>query len=215
MAILKAQSFELEFLYYNLNQCDEIEYAFDVKWEGKPFFNTELFKKDSYFIKNGKFIINDCFNDDWLMIFFIELLKTKKGGQTDKIEPPEIEFKAITWEGERTKKEKDWDGKTCLVKQLDGTVTNEPYAEIIKMFIPLWENDIEFSIRIPSCSPEGYFESKEYTSFTLTVKTDFNNLLKFVQDFQEEMYTFYRKFAERIKYLGSGKYEVIEKTLIS
>ena len=79
------------------------------------------------------------------------------------------------------------------------------------MFIPLWENDIEFSIRIPSCSPEGYFESKEYTSFTLTVKTDFNNLLKFVQDFQEEMCLFYRKFAKRIKYLGNGKYEVIEK----
>jgi hypothetical protein len=144
------------------------------------------------------------------MIFFIELLKTKKGRQTNKIEPPEIEFRAITWEDERAAKEKDWDGKTCLVKQLDGTVENEPYAETMKMFIPLWENDIEFSIKIASCSPEGYFENKQYTSFILTVTTDFNNLLQFVENFQEEMYTFYRKFAERIKYLGSGKYEVIE-----
>jgi hypothetical protein len=207
MATLKAQSFELEFSYLNLNECGEIEYSFDVKWDGKPFFNTELLKKDSYFIKNGKFIINDCFDVDWLMIFFIELLKTRKGQVAGTIEPPEIVFKAITWEDKRAAKEKDWEGKTCLAKQLDGTVENEPYAETMKIFIPLWENNIEFSIEMP----EEYFESKQYTSFTLTVSTTFDDLLKFVEEFQEEMYIFYHKFADRIKYLGSGKYEVINK----
>jgi hypothetical protein len=213
MAILKAQSFELEFSYHNLNECDEIEYTFDIKWEGKPFFNPEIYRNEneSYYIKDRKFIINDCFDDDWLMIFFIELLKTRKGQATEAIEPPEIVFKATIWEDKREAKEKSCEGKTCAVGQADGTITHEPYAETMKMFIPLWENNIGFSIKIPSCKPEGYFESREYTSFTLTVNTNFNNLLKFVQDFQEEMYTFYRKFADRIKYLGSGKYEVINK----
>ncbi|MDR1259186.1 MAG: hypothetical protein LBK65_07935 [Tannerellaceae bacterium] len=213
MATLKAQSFELEFLYHNLNECDEIEYTFDIKWEGKPFFNPEIYKNnnDSYYIKDGTFIISDCFDDDWLMIFFIELLKTRKGQTTEAIEPPEIVFKATTWEDKKDVKEKSWEGKTCAVGQADGTIIHEPYAETMKMFIPLWENDIEFSIEIPSCKPEGYFESKQYTCFTLTVKTTSDDLLKFVGEFQKEMYTFYHKFANRVKYLGSGKYEVINK----
>jgi hypothetical protein len=211
MAILKAQGFDLEFTYHTLNSCDEIEYTFQIRWEGKPFFNPELLKQNSYYIKDGKFVITDCFDNDWLMKFFIELLKTRKGGQTGKIEPPEIVFKATTWEDKRAIKEKAWEGKTCAVGHADGTITHEPYAETMKMFIPLWENNIEFSIEIPSCSPEGYFESKQYTSFTLTVETNFSDLLKFTEEFQEEMYAFYRKFADRIKYLGSGKYEAIEK----
>jgi hypothetical protein len=145
------------------------------------------------------------------MIFFIELLETKKGGQTDKIESPEIEFKTTTWEDKRAAKEKSWEGKTCAVGQVGGTITHESYAEAMKMFIPLWENDIEFSIKIPSCTLEGYFESRGYTSFTLTVTTNFDNLLNFIQDFQKEMYAFYHKFTGRIKYLGSGKYEAIDK----
>ncbi|MDR0725461.1 MAG: hypothetical protein LBF59_05570 [Prevotellaceae bacterium] len=214
MATLKAQSFELEFLYHNLNNSDEIEYAFDVKWEGRPFFNPENYRNenDSYYIRNGKFIVQESMNDgDWLMCFFIDLLKTREGQVTNKCEPPEIVFKATTWEDKRAAKEKSWEEKTCAVGQGDGTITHEPYTETMKMFIPLWENDIEFSIEIPSCEPEGYFESKQYTSFMLTVKTTFDDLLKFVQGFQEEMYAFYCKYADRIKYLGSGKYEVINK----
>jgi hypothetical protein len=212
MALLKAQSFELEFTYHDLTSCNEIEYALQVKWEGKPFFNPELLKNDTYYVNGGKFIVQESMNDDdWLMCFFIELLKTRKGGQTEKCEPPEIVFRATTWEDKRAEKEKSWEGKTCLVKQLDGTVENEPYSETMKMFVPFWENNIEFSIQIPSCSPEGYFESKQYTSFTLTVETTFSNLLEFLEEFQEEMHAFYHKFADKIKYLGNEKYEIIEK----
>ena len=45
----------------------------------------------------GEFIISDCFDDDWLMIFFIKLLETRKGQATEALEPPEIEFKTTTW----------------------------------------------------------------------------------------------------------------------
>lgn len=97
MATLKAQNFELEFSYYNLNGCYEIEYLFGIKFNGKPFFNTDILSKTCPLVKNGKFIINDCWDyQDWLHSFFINILKTKKGGEFRTLDYPEWCFEAIT-----------------------------------------------------------------------------------------------------------------------
>jgi len=53
------------------------------------------------------------------------------------------------------------------------------------------------------------FDIQEYTAFKLSVTT-FSDLIKFVEEFDEEMRAFYRKYADKEKYLGSGKYEELE-----
>jgi len=205
MATLKAQNFELEFLYYDLNNCNEIEYLFDIKLNGKSFLNPDILSKMYYSIKNRKFIIRDCCDDkDWLHKFFINILKTKKGRMYETIEIPEWRFEAITWEDRRVEKEKSWEGKTCTVRESDGTIIHEPYGETMKMFIPLWENNIEFKISFPY----EVFETQEYTTFDLSLTTTFSDLIKFLKDFDNEMNKFYDFFGDRIRYLGNGKYEV-------
>jgi len=206
MATLKAQNFELEFSYDDLNSCNEIEYLFDIKLNGKPFFNPEILSKTAYSVKNGKFIISDCWDEDWLHTFFINILKTKKGKTYDTIEPPEWRFEAITWEDRRAEKEKSWENKTVKTKNEQGKIIDVPYSKMMKMVIPLWKNNIEFKIGFPY----ELFDTEEYTTFELSLTTTFSDLLKFLKDFGEEMDKFYVHFKDRIKYLGSGKYEIIE-----
>jgi hypothetical protein len=203
MATLKAQNFELEFSYNDLNGCNEIEYALDIRWGNNPLFNPEIMS--DYYKRNGKFVFSDCLDDrDWLHKFFLDIIKTRKGGSIGMTEPPEWHFEAITWEDRRAEKEKSWEGKTCAVGQDDGTIKHEPYAEAMKMFIPLWKNNIELKI----CIPYEYFVNKEtYTDFTLTIKTTFDNLVEFFDVFGKEMNKFYDFFGDRIRYLGDGEYE--------
>lgn len=79
MAILKAEDVELDFAYYNLNGCNEIEYSFDIRLNGKPLINPEIIYKPKYDVDIEKHIISDCFpGRDWLHKFFIDILKTKK-----------------------------------------------------------------------------------------------------------------------------------------
>jgi hypothetical protein len=204
MATLKAQNFELNFSYYNLNNCNEIEYSFDIKLNGKSFFNPDILSKTAYSVKKGMFIFSDCLDDkDWLHTFFINILKTRKGGTVGTIEPPEWHFSVITWEDRRPEKEKSWEGKTCAVGHPDGTISHEPYAETMKIFIPLWENDIEFKIRFP----DEIFDANEYTTFELSLTTNFWDLTKFLEDFGKEMNEFYDFFDDRMEYVGNGKYQ--------
>lgn len=204
MATLKAQGFEFEFSYYNLNSCNEIEYIFDIKWDGKPFFNPEIISKTAYSVKNGMFIISDCWDgEDWLHTFFINILKAKKGRTYATTEPPEWRLEAITWEDRRDEKEKSWEGKTVKTKNEQGEIIDVPYAETMKMFIPLWENNIEFKIGFPY----EIFDTQEYTTFELSLTTTFSDLTKFLEDFGKEMNKFYDFFGDRIEYVGNGKYQ--------
>ena len=204
MATLKAQNFDLEFTYYNLNACNEIEYLFGINFNHMPFFNHEILSKTAYSVKNGKFIISDCWDDeDWLHAFFINILKTKKGRKYTTTEPPEWRLKAITWDDRKAEKEKTWEGNTVAIGHADGTITHEPYAEAMKMFIPLWENDIEFKIGFPY----EIFDTKEDTTFELSLTTTFLDLTKFLEDFGKEMNEFYDFFGDRIEYAGNGKYQ--------
>lgn len=208
MATLKAQNFDLDFSYYNLNRCDEIEYLFDIKLNDKPFFNPGILSKTAYSVKQGQFIISDCyFDEDWLNTFFIHLLKDKKGGNYKTLEPPEWGFRTITWEDRRAEKEKEWEGKTVKTKNAQGEIIDVPYAETMGMFVPLWENNIGFEIDFPY----QIFDIQEYTDFKLSLTTTFPDLVNFLEDFTEEMHAFYGKYADRVKYLGNGKYEVIKK----
>lgn len=200
MAILKAQNFELEFSYFNLNSCNEIEYLFDIKLNGKPFFNPDIINQTNYSIKNGKFIISDCWDDkDWLLSFFYKILTTKKGSSYKIIEPPEWSFKAITWEDERDAKEKSWEGQTVKTLNEKEEIIDIPYSKAMKIFIPLWENDITFNI--------GFPDELFNTPFSLSLETTFSNLTKFLEGFSEEMKRFYLRFSDRVVYLGNGKYE--------
>jgi hypothetical protein len=205
MAKLKAQNFELEFSYHKLNTCDEIEYMFDIKLDGKPFFNPDVLSKKEYFIKNGKFIFSDCWDNDWLMIFFIDILKTRKGGKTAVLEPPELDFEVVTWENRREEREKSWEGRTIKTSNENGEIVDEPSADFAELLVPLWENQIDFKIHFPG----KLFDTKEYTCFTLSLTATFSDFVKFVDDFVKEMYTFYQRYTNRIKYLGNGEYEVI------
>jgi hypothetical protein len=205
MATLKAQNFDLEFSYYDLNGCNEIEYSLDIKLNGKPFFNPDILSQTASSVKNGKFIVSDCFEfGDYLHTFFINILKTKKGKIYGTVEPPEWEFKAITWEDRRVEKEKSWEGRTVKTKNEQGKIIDVSYTETMKMFIPLWENDIEFKIDFPY----EVFDTQEYTTFKLSLATNFSDLTKFLEDFGKEMNKFYDFFGDRIQYLGNGKYEV-------
>jgi len=201
MATLKAQNFELEFSYYDLNCCNEIVYALEVKYGGKPFFNPEIMSE--YYNEYGKFVFSDCSPDyDWLHAFFVDIVKDRKGGRTGTDEPPNWSFEAITWEDRRPEKEKSWEGKTLAVGQPDGSTTHEPYAEAMKSFIPFWEDNIELKISFPY----QYFEPKQYTDWTISFETTFDDLLNFVGEFGEELVKFYKCFAGTITYLGNGKY---------
>jgi len=202
MATLKAQNIELDFSYYDLNGCCEIVYALEIKWQDEPLFNPKIMS--DYYKQNGKFVFSDCVDDtDWLHKFFLDILETHKGNTVGMMEDPEWHFEAITWEDHRAEKEKQWEEKTCAVGQADGTIIHEPYAETMKMFIPLWENNIELKIRIP----HQYFIGDKYSDFTLSVKTTFDDLLEFLKAFGEEMKRFYIFFGDRIRYSGNGKYE--------
>lgn len=208
MATLRAELFELDFSYYDLNDCNEIVYSFDLKFLGHPFFNPEIinerFKKsDKGF---DKFLISDCFdNMDWLIIFFVEIKKTRKGGKTSTIESPVVGFEAITWEDKRKEREERWAGKTVGVGLENGVIVNEPYSEVAKLFEPLWENNIDLIIELPY----EYFAGGTSNGFKLTVNTNFDELTSFLEDFIEEMELFYIKFSDRIKYKQNGIYEVI------
>ena len=207
MATLKAQNFNLEFSYYNLNGCNEIEYSFDIKLNGKPFFNPDIISPTAYSVKKGKFIINDCWDgEDWLHSFFIKILTTKKGNSYATTETPEWNFKAVTWEDRRFEIEKSWEGLTVKTKNTEGEIVDESYAETMKMFIPIWGNNIEFKIVFPN----EVFDTQEYTTFDLSLTTTFSDLTKFLENFGEEMNKFYEFFGDRIRYLGDGKYQEIE-----
>lgn len=202
MATLKAKNIELEFSYHDLTGCGEIEYALEIRWGDKPLFNPDIMSER--YNKYGKFVFSDCDDDfDWLHKFFIDILKTRKGNSAGMMDSPEWTFNAITWEDRRAAKEKEWEGKTCAIGHADGTITHEPYAETMKMFILLWENDIELQISIPP----DYFIHKDYSDFTFSAYTTFDGLLEFLNAFGDEMNEFYEFFGERIRYLGNGKYE--------
>jgi len=204
MSTLKAQNFDLEFSYYDLNDCNEIEYLFDIKLNGKPFFNPEVLSKTANSVKNGKFIMSDCRDGaDWLHIFFIDILKTKKGSVYDTTEPPEWQFEAITWEDQRVEEEKSWEGETVKTQNEQGEIIDVSYTETMKMFIPFWENNIEFKIDFPY----EIFDAKEYTTFALSLTTTFSDLIKFLEGFGKEMKEFYKFFGDRIEYAGNGKYQ--------
>jgi hypothetical protein len=213
MATLYAQGFELEFSYYNLNSCENIEYSFEIRLKEKPLFHSDILSKKEWLVKDGKFIVDrGAYGgkypgekiDDWIYIFFSEILKTKKGSTTgtSMITPIEWIFKAVTWEDQKLEKEKSWAGKTCAVGQDDGSIVHEPYAETMKMFIPLWENNIEFSIEFPYEA----FEFEEYTNFKLSLTTTFAELGDFIEELEEEMKEFYKFFGDRITYLDDGTY---------
>lgn len=204
MATLKAQNFELEFSYYNLNRCNEIEYSFNITLNGKPFLNPNIISQTTSSVKKDKFIFSDCWGEeDWLHSFFINILTTKKGNFYQTTEPPEWSFKAITWEDQQEEKEKSWESKTIKTKTKNDEIIDVPYAESMKMFIPFWENDIEFKIDFP----HEVLDTKEYTTFKLSLKTTFKDLQKFLEEFGNEMKQFYNFFGERIVYLGNGKYQ--------
>jgi len=92
MATLKAQNFDLDFSYYQLDGCDEIEYSLEVKLNGKPFFNSDIFLEKDIFVSNGKFLISDCSGYDWLMVFFNDVVKTRENQKYISIEPPDWYF---------------------------------------------------------------------------------------------------------------------------
>jgi hypothetical protein len=177
----------------------------------KPFFNPDILSKTDYFVKDGKFIVGDSVHYDWLMTFFIDILKTKKGGKTEVLEPPELDFEVITWEDRKVEKEKSWEGKTYKTQNEKGEIIDEPLSEFNKLLIPLWEDKIEFIIHFP----DRLFDIQEYTAFKLSVTTTFSDLIKFVEEFDEEMRAFYRKYADKVKYLGSGKYEELENLYLN
>lgn len=204
MATLKAENFELEFLYYNFNCCEEIEYSFSIALNGKPFINPDIISQASYAVKNGKFIFSDCWeNEDWLLRFFTNILTTKKGGCYETTESPVWTFKAITWEDQREEQEKKWEGKTVKTKMENGEIIDVPYTESMKMFIPLLENDINFKIEFP----HEILDTEEDTTFELSLTTTFNHLQNFLTELNDEMEQFFRFFEERIEYIGNGKYQ--------
>lgn len=204
MAKLKAQAFELEFAYYNLNICNEIEYSLNITLNGKPILNPAIIEKSTDASQNGKFIFSDCGGDeDWLHNFFIKILSTKKGNSYEILESPVWKFKAITWEDKRKDREKSWEGKTVKTSNENGDIVDEPCAEIAKMFVPLWENNIEFKIEIP----HEVFDTEEYSTLELSFEITRQNLVKFLEEFGKEMNEFYHFFIDRIEYLGNGKYQ--------
>lgn len=204
MATLKAQDFELNFSYYNINSCNEIEYSFSIMLNGKPFFNPAIISKTAYSVKNRKFILSDCWaGEDWLYNFFTNILTTKKGGSYRTTEPPEWCFEAITWEDIRVEKEKSWEIKTLKLTNENKEVIDAPYSSLMELFIPFLENNIDLKIEFP----HEVFDTKAYTSFSLSLQTNFLELQSFFEIFDEEMKLFYNFFSDRIQYLGNGKYK--------
>lgn len=70
------------------------------------------------------------------------------------------------------------------------------------MFLPFIENKIELTIIFP---PQ-VLKTIEYTNFSITVNTTFENLSNFLEKFGEEMNQFYDFFGDRIKYIGKGHF---------
>lgn len=205
MATLRAQDFELEFCYYNLNSCNEIEYSFEIRYNGEPFFNPKIISKSDPYVKNNKFIFFDCWDKDWLHIFFINILKTKKGGAHETFEPPTWCFEARTWEDRRENSKKSCEGKVVKELREDGKTVDVPYSEILDSFASLWDDSIEFIITFPS----DVFITQGYSKFDLTLTTTFTDLIDFLEELDEEMRQFYNFFGDRIEYIGNGEY--IEK----
>lgn len=204
MAILRAQCFDLEFSYYNINRCNEIEYSLSILLNGKPLFNPQVLSQNSFAVINEKFRMVDCFEgDDWLQSFFTNILKTKKGSKYETTEVPAWFFQVITWQDQKEEKEKLWLDKTVKTLNKNGEIVDEPYSEVVKIFIPLWENDIELIIVFP----EEVFDTEEYSSLKFSFKTKLSYLTQFLEDFSKEMKRFYHFFGERVNYLGNGKYE--------
>lgn len=208
MAILKGNNFEIEITYFDLNECDEIEYQMDFLINGIPLFNRELISE--YYVDkfNGKLIVSDCRDDfDWLMDYFIKILKTRKGYEIENEEPPNIRFNIKTWENIREEREKSWEGRTCWVQQENGETIKKSYNETMKLFLPSLEDQVEIQITLPS----RYFISNDggHASVGLIMDTDFGQFSLFVEEFQKEMFQFFERFKNRIIYAGSGKYEVI------
>ncbi len=190
MAILKAHNFELEFSYHDLNDYNEIVYAFDVKFLGQQFLNPEIINDRYKGNVNGfdKFLISDCINDvDWLAAFFLKIKETRKGIKISTIEPPEIGFEAITWEDKRKEREKNWTGKTVKVRIENGDIVAKPYSEVGKFWEPLFEDNIDLIIDFPY----EYFIGDSFNKFNLTVRTNFDELTSLGEDLNEEMIFFH------------------------
>ncbi len=202
MATLKAQVFDLEFCYYDLNNCDEIEYSIAILLNEKPLFNPAILNKNTYAISKDKFRITDCDDRDWLHLFFIDLLKTKKGSRYETIEPPTWRFQAITWEDKKEEKQKSRSNASIKVSNENGEIIDLPYNEINSMFPSLFEEDIEFIITLP----HEIFDTPAYSTLKLSFQTNFFNLVQFLEEFQKEMGQFYNLHRNRIEYLGKGIY---------
>jgi len=202
MATLKAQVFDLEFSYYDLNNCDEIEYSLAILLNGKPLFNPSVLSKDNYAIIEDKFKITDCYEEDWLHLFFHNILKTKKGSSYETMEIPTWKFQAITWEDKKEEEQKSRINKTVKVLNENGEIVDMPYNEFNSMFPSLFEEDLEFIITLP----HEIFDISEYSNLKLSFQTNFFNLVEFLEEFQKEMDGFYERHRDRIKYLGEGAY---------
>lgn len=203
MATLKAQVFDLEFSYFDLNNCDEIEYSLAILLNGKPLLNPSILAKDNYAIIEDKFKITDCYEEDWLQLFFHAILKTKKGSRYETMEVPTWKFQAITWEDKKEEKQKSQINKTVKVLNENGEIVDLPYNEFNSMCPSLFEEDLEFIITLP----HELFDISEYSTLKLSFQTNFFNLVQFLEEFQKEMNDFYERHRDRIEYLGKGIYK--------
>lgn len=204
MAVLKAQVFDLEFCYYNLNESDEIEYSLAILLNGKPLFNPSILAKENYVIIEDKFRITDCYDQDWLQLFFHVILKTKKGSCYETFETPTWKFQAITWEDKKEELYKSRINKTVKVQNENGEIVDLSYNEMNNLFSTLSEEDIEFIITFP----HTIFDTPEYNGLKLSFQTNILHLIQFIEKFQNEMDDFYERHRDRIEYLGKGIYRI-------
>ncbi len=207
MATLKARDFELEFSYYDISCCNEVEYSLDIKFNGKPFLNPEIISESPLFVKNNKFLFYDCYNGfDWIYVFFRDILKTKKGSYHETMESPVWYFNAITWYDQQEERENTYKGKTVITKNEDNEIIDIPYLKTIKRFAPLSKENINLIIEFPS---EMFETQDEDSTFILSFETTFFDLKKFFEKFEEEMKQFFDFWKDRVEYTGNG--EFIEK----
>lgn len=205
MAKLKTEGFDIEISYFDINECDEIVYSLELFWKGKPFLNPTI--TSDFYKENNKFLISDCWDEDWLMKYFIEILQTKKGREMETFEEPVISFETITWENKKEEKKRQWKNKTIAVKKENGEIVDEPYWETVKPLMPIWENQIEFKIGF---SHQYFIRNSNDGNFTVSAQTTFPLFIKFVESLQNEMKLFFEKHSHRVKYTGNGEYKILE-----
>jgi len=157
--------------------------------------------------RNGLFLIGECLRrHDWLMCFFIDIIKREKGCRTESsMFGPRIDFEAIAWVDKKEDVIKSWEGKTYKTTNDKGEIVDEPYEVFGNMITPYFENEIVFKIHFSNL----WWHFDDLTVFTLSAQTDYSKILHFIEDFQDEMRAFYSKYADRIEYLGSGEYKII------